>query len=417
MIFGCVADDFTGASDGASFLKKAGLHTILMNGIPEKKEENFTADAVVIALKSRTQEREEAVKECLDAFQWLRAKGAKILYFKYCSTFDSTDRGNIGPVIDAVLEKYQYPYTLLCPSLPVNGRTVRQGKLYVNGVLLENSSMREHPLTPMKKSRLADLMEKQGKYSCLETGMPVDGSFYERLQRETSGGSHCYIVPDYETDEQGKEIADTFSEAGFYTGGSGLMEHLANKLKAHICHKETTGFTKKRDCSSVILAGSCSQATLEQIEEYQKRGLPSYKILPERILNGELNAKKIWSESGMANQKIGMIYSSASPNEVQELQKKEGKERISGILEKTMADLAKIAVSEGMQNIIAAGGETSGAILKALGYQSYWIGNSIAPGVPIMIPVTEPSQRLALKSGNFGQKDFFTEAVKKMEEG
>ncbi len=150
MIFGCVADDFTGASDGASFLKKAGLHTILMNGIPEKKEENFTADAVVIALKSRTQEREEAVKECLDAFQWLRAKGAKILYFKYCSTFDSTDRGNIGPVIDAVLEKYQYPYTLLCPSLPVNGRTVRQGKLYVNGVLLENSSMREHPLTPMK---------------------------------------------------------------------------------------------------------------------------------------------------------------------------------------------------------------------------------------------------------------------------
>ena len=195
---GCVADDFTGAGDVASFFVKAGLVTVLYNGIPD--DSHTVAEgtqAVVIALKSRTQDREQAVADSLRAFGWLLQEGARKLYFKYCSTFDSTKEGNIGPVADAVMEKFGYPYTILCPALPVNGRTVEKGKLYVNGVLLEESSMRNHPLTPMRESELGRLIEMQSRYK----GISMAGKTKEQWKKEQETlcrqEGHCYLTVSY----------------------------------------------------------------------------------------------------------------------------------------------------------------------------------------------------------------------------
>lgn len=169
LLLGCVADDFTGGSDAASHLAAGGLNTILCNGVPAP---GFVppegCEAVVIALKSRTQETESAVADSMKAARWLAEQGAEQLYVKYCSTFDSRPCGNIGPIVDAILEAFNVPGTVLCPALPSNGRVVRDGILYVNGVPLAESPMKDHPLTPMWESRVAKLMEPQGKYACLE---------------------------------------------------------------------------------------------------------------------------------------------------------------------------------------------------------------------------------------------------------
>ncbi|MGI6071120.1 MAG: 3-oxo-tetronate kinase [Blautia sp.] len=416
IFFGCVADDFTGASDGASFLVKAGLDTVLINGIPQGDLTGFHGQAAVIALKSRTQERDGAVRDCLAAFQWLKEQGAEVLYFKYCSTFDSTDDGNIGPVIDAVMEKMEIPYTVLCPSLPVNGRTVKDGRLYVNGVLLEKSHMKEHPLTPMRKSRLADLMKRQGAYDCVETSIPVSHALWERIQEKLRKDGHCYVVPDYESDSQGEEIAKTFCGLRFFTGGSGLLEHLGacyqGKYEKGGQPEKATGVGGR----TLILAGSCSKMTLEQVETFKNSGGPGFFIDPQEMLDGGLTAAGIWETASRQDSETVFIYSSAPPAEVARAQAL-GKEKVSRRLEETMAQLVRCAMEDGIRKFVIAGGETSGAALQEIGYQAYRIGNSIAPGVPVMIPLQNPKLRLVLKSGNFGQKDFFMRAVSALEKG
>ena len=233
---GVVADDFTGASDAASFLAKAGAATVLYNGIPAKAETD-DVQAVVIALKTRTAPAGQAVEESLKAFSWLKEMGAEKLYFKYCSTFDSTSEGNIGPVIDGVLERFHIPYTVICPSLPVNGRTVKDGLLYVNGVLLENSSMRDHPLTPMRDSSLPRLLRTQGKYESVVVPL-------ERLSEPTGvlagdAGEHFYLIPDYYEENHGDLIADRFGHLPFLTGGSGLVGALGRQFMGR--QKRETG--------------------------------------------------------------------------------------------------------------------------------------------------------------------------------
>lgn len=416
---GCVADDFTGAADGASFLRRAGLSTVLINGIPGSDLGEIQAQAMVIALKSRTEERKQAVQDSLQAFQWLKEQGAEILYFKYCSTFDSTDQGNIGPVIDQVMETMGFPYTVLCPSLPVNGRTVKDGNLYVNGVLLEESHMKDHPLTPMRRSRIGDLMQVQGKYDCLETKTPPEKSLEEMIRRKLDESGHCYVVPDYETDLQGQQIVEAFSKLRFYTGGSGLLEHLGKRYGN--CFAEDGCISEKeemRDADDstnrvLLLAGSCSRATLEQIEDYKSKGLPAYQILPERVVLEQQTAEEIWKEAGAENKEVILFYSSASPQEVEQSQEL-GKERVSEALEAIMARLALKAREQGITKYVVAGGETSGAVLKALGHQAYRIGKSIAPGVPALKAVGRDSVELVPKSGNFGQKDFFVRAIKEL---
>ena len=433
IFLGVVADDFTGASDAASFLTASGVQTVLVNGTP--KQEILLPEgtrALVVALKSRTAPAEEAVQESLEAFAWLKEMGAEQLYLKYCSTFDSTEHGNIGPVVDAVMERYGYDRTVLCPSLPVNGRTVKDGILYVNGVKLEESSMRNHPLTPMKQSRLKDLMEAQGKYRCVELG-----ETYEMPLLPEPG--RCYLVPDYYEEEHGDRIAEAFGDLPFLTGGSGLVGALGRRyVKAHGTNKAGTceqgentqeqnsvtfehtesQFVDGRkpiatEKKALLLAGSCSAMTLKQIKKYQQSGCTSDRIIPSELLSGNQNLETFWNwvkeqESGV------LIYSSAEPEDMKKSQKL-GRERVAAAIENLLAGLAKKAVENGYTRIIVAGGETSGAVTKTLAYNTFLIGPSVAPGVPVMTPLAAPEIRLVLKSGNFGQEDFFERALRMTE--
>lgn len=408
MLIGCVADDFTGASDAASFLRRQGMKTVLFNEIPEEPlwEE---CDAAVIALKSRTAPVKEAVEDSINALQWLKENGAAQLYVKYCSTFDSTREGNIGPIMDAALETFHVPYTLLCPSLPVNGRTVKDGCLYVNGVPLHETHMKNHPLTPMWDADIGVLMQEQSKYPCLKVSAEElaagRAAVLAKVRAFAQGNEHFYVVPDYYEDIHAEWICSCFKDLPILSGGSGLLGAEAFRIE----RTDESGSVPKEDAGkSILLAGSCSAATLEQIERYQGTGKPSVKIDPWSLLSGEKSVDSIWAEA--SGQDGVLFYSSDRAENVRENQR-EGKEKVAQILEETMAALAKKAVEAGYTQVIVAGGETSGAVTKGLGYHSYIIGESIAPGVPVMIPAEAKEIRLVLKSGNFGQPEFFERAV------
>lgn len=426
ILLGVVADDFTGASDAASFAVRGGLRTVLFDGVPKQAAawgDSGGVQAVVIALKTRTVEPEEAVERSLEAFRWLRERGARHLYFKYCSTFDSTDRGNIGPVTDAVMERFGFPYTLLCPSLPVNRRTVCGGKLYVSGIPLHESHMKDHPLTPMADCRISALMGRQGRYPCvgIERGEIGGGEGERKLSRAARQSGHAYGVPDYETDADGAAIARAFAHLPFLTGGSGLAGELSRVYgeqerldRAAACEMaedgDAAGTVYPVRGRAILLAGSCSVMTLGQIRQYLQTGGPSVRLIPAEILSGRQTADTVW-EQVHGLEKAPLIYSSAGPDEVEESQRF-GRERVAAAIEELFAGLAKRAVAEGVTRVICAGGETSGAVTRALGFSGYGIGPSVAPGVPVMAPIERSSLRLVLKSGNFGQEDFFVRALK-----
>ena len=412
LFLGVVADDFTGASDAASFLVEAGVSTVMFNGVPEKLPElrDDTA-AVVVAMKTRTIPAEEAVQEMLAAFRWLKEIGAKQLYFKYCATFDSTAKGNIGPVADAVLDAWKLPCTILCPALPVNGRTVRDGKLYVNGIPLSESHMKNHPLTPMTESDVTKLIEMQSKYRAgkvsvekMREGVPICAGLPSGVR---------YLVPEFYEEQHGDLIAETFGDLPFLTGGSGLCGALGRRYmrlrnERGEARKEADAQTGAEPGKALLLAGSCSKITLEQIADYKAKGHPFLQILPEKLLAGEQSAETAfaWAEAAGSG---ALIYSSQSPEEMRASQTL-GQERVAEAIEQTMSDLAAMAVKAGWTRIISAGGETSGAVTRALGYGAFYIGQSVAPGVPVMAPVERPELRIVLKSGGFGQTDFFERA-------
>lgn len=409
-VFGCIADDFTGASDAASFLVKGGMSVRLYNGIPQQAPaaagEGEEDQALVIALKSRTQPTAQAVEDTLRAARFLLDQGVRQLYFKYCSTFDSTPQGNIGPVADALMDLTGAPYTLLCPALPVNGRTVEEGRLLVNGVPLDQSHMRNHPLTPMWDSRIDQLMKPQSKYPCRRLeGAPAS------FQPQGEEGPF-YLIPDYKTEQDGEAIAQAFWQLPLLTGGSGLLEPLAKiwtrELSApgQIPASATPG-------SALLLAGSCSKATLGQIAWYQSQGAPTYKLDPAAMLEGRQTLDDAWDfvTRNTTPEQAVLVYSSDTPEKVRQFQQL-GAQRVAALLEDTAAALAAKAVEAGFTRIISAGGETSGAVTKGLGFSSYRMGESVAPGVPIMAPTQRPDIRLILKSGNFGQEDFFGRALK-----
>ena len=403
-ILGCIADDFTGASDAASFLVKGGMSVQLYNGIPENASDLKPVQAIVIALKSRTQETLQAVADSKHAAQFLLDQGITHLYFKYCSTFDSTPQGNIGPVCDALLEQMKAPYSLLCPSLPVNGRTVSNGRLFVNGTPLDESPMKDHPLTPMWDSRISELMRPQSHYSCQI--LPRNASWHEPEYTEP-----FYLIPDYETDEDGEKIAKTFGHLPFLSGGSGLLKPLAEYLLSG------SGTSRQIPATAVpgkalLIAGSCSKMTLSQIAWYQAQNMPSLRMDPLALLNGTQTPEQIWEfiETHTDEQHAVLVYSSDTPEMVRRSQEL-GREKIASMLEQLSARLAEKAVEHGFTRIICAGGEASGAITKGLHFSSYEIGESIAPGVPAMVPALRPDIRLVLKSGNFGQEDFFGRAL------
>ena len=408
-LIGCIADDFTGAGDIASFFKKGNMRTVLFNGIPRK---DFIGDydAAVIALKTRTQETRAAVKSSMDALDWLKAHGYQHIYIKYCSTFDSTPQGNIGPIIDAAIEKLNVAYTILCPALPVNGRTVENGNLYVNGIPLHQSHMKYHPLTPMWDSNIEELMRPQGKFPCMMISRSQLYSEENDLKKMISNfarkNKHFYIVPDLTCDEDAARIVNLFGDLGLLTGGSGLAEHLGKSYCNSIISRAEYEPSKGR---ALILAGSCSKATLNQIQRFISDGGYAIKLFPEKLISGDQSTEDILSE---AVKHLGnvLIYTSDTPENVRKNQA-HGKKEVSSLLENATADIARQALKKGFTRFIVAGGETSGAVTKALGYASFDVGESVSPGVPILIPTENHDIRLVLKSGNFGVDTFFKDAV------
>jgi uncharacterized protein YgbK (DUF1537 family) len=412
---GCIADDFTGASDAASFLHENGLKTVLINGLPSANYSLQTkCDALVIALKSRTQQTASAVSDSLKACEYLMDRGVKLLYFKYCSTFDSTKEGNIGPVIDAIMERYGIKYTVICPAMLPNNRTVKDSLLYVGGVPLEETHMKHHPLTPMWSSDLIELIKPQGKYNSRAIKADIVGnkklldSFVKSaiFEAESREEEHFYFVPDYFTWQHGKNLADCFSNSLFLTGASGFLGDLAAHLDlvkdGKNCGPETVYSFKK---GRLILAGSCSQATQEQVKYYISQNKPSLRIDPGSIENvdGEI-VKCIEFVEKYGDQDI-LIYTSGSGG-IRET-KYFGSSGAHEYAEKIMSATAKEAIRLGIERLVVAGGETAGAVMVSLGFKSLLIGKSLAPGVPIMIPTDDRRINLVLKSGNFGDERFF----------
>lgn len=408
-ILGCIADDFTGASDAASFLQKGGMKVILYNGIPSESEISSEADAYVIALKSRTQETKSAVADSLRALDFLRSRGVSQIYLKYCSTFDSTPQGNIGPIADAVMEKLKQPYTILCPALPVNGRTVSHGEIFVNGIPLHKSSMKDHPLTPMWDSRISVLMKEQSHFPCFELSSELsDEQVLSTISELEKSYSHFYIVPDFVQEQDAKRLVHLYGFLPLLTGGSGLLTELARQYEGKI--SGSSAAFKLSDGPALILAGSCSQTTLSQIKHYQSLRKTSVKIDPQELADNKISAADIWKKVSENHPGQALIYTSDTSETVRQIQEKNGS-GISELIEQTLAQIATLAVQQGYKRIVVAGGETSGAITKALNYHSFYVGDSIAPGVPVLIPLENPDVRLVLKSGNFGSKDFFEKAL------
>lgn len=406
LFIGCIADDFTGGSDAASFLQKAGLNTILVNG--EHLQEDllrYDPEALVVALKSRSIPSEEAVAQTTRAARWLLEHGAQHLYFKYCSTFDSTPAGNIGPVTDALLELTDQRYTVLCPSLPINGRTVRNGVLYVNGVPLAETSMRVHPVNPMRKSDLTELMREQSAYPCV--WLTADQM---RAAEWKPAAGRCTLVPSYETDEDGRKIAEVFGHLRLLTGGSGLLRHLGEQyLAGRPGTAAYDGSPAVYGAPRLLLAGSCSSMTQKQVRHYLDRGGKAIRIYPDRLLSGTQTEEQLRQAIAGTNSEI-LLYSTSTPEEVRRCQES-GAEQISAILEALMGRLAVYGLKRGFRRLVVAGGETSGAVAQALDIHQYRIGKDAAPGVPELWPLERPELSLVLKSGNFGDEDFFLTAL------
>lgn len=414
---GCVADDFTGASDVASFLTKGGARCLLINGVPKQDfviKEGY--DAVVIALKTRTIAVEAAICDTTKSFDWLLDHGAKTLYFKYCSTFDSTPKGNIGPVLDELLERYNIPYTILCPALPVNKRIVREGILYVDGQPLGESPMKDHPLNPMWNSSVVRLMNDQSKYQSFIVDYHLmeqpDAAVQHVIEELKQKNNHFYISVDYFEEKHGERLAELFADLPLLSGGSALPMHL---FQYYAKNKQTSGREYIHDSPGntssqrgLILSGSCSVATCNQVQNFIDAGGTAYRIDANRLMNGSQTVEDIWRWVVHNKSNDVLIYSS---DDNCHSGKPEDQARISHVLEGAVARLGRLAVEYGIANIIVAGGETSGAVIQSLGSDAFEIGESLAPGVPILFPLDYPKLKIALKSGNFGQPDFFSRAL------
>ena len=414
LLIGCVADDFTGASDAASFLANNGAQCLLFSGVPNRDYALPGGyDAVVVALKTRSVKPALAVTETGAAFRWLSNEGAEKLYFKYCSTFDSTKEGNIGPVLDSLLETYDLCYTTLCPALPVNNRTVRDGHLYVNGIPLDQSHMKHHPLNPMWDSFIPNLMQPQSKYPSHvldhKTLTLGDEAVRRHIEDLLAKGEKFHLILDCLERDHGVKLAGLFADLPLNSGGSSFVGEIFRTLKP--CAKSRVRSTAYQG-RGLILSGSCSEATLGQVRYFLKHGGASFMIDPVKLAEGSLTLDEIWSFIETRSGDV-LVYSSQDHSDVKRNLELSGA-AVSELLEQTMANLGSRAASYGIKNIVVAGGETSGAVTRALNYSAYEIGASVDPGVPILYPLYFSEMQIVLKSGNFGGEDFFVKALAMM---
>ena len=415
MILGCIADDFTGATDLANTLTRRGMKTIQTIGLP--KGEAPEADAIVVALKSRTIPAAEAVSQSLEACRWLKANGARQIFFKYCSTFDSTDDGNIGPVADALLDELGADFTIACPAFPENKRTIYLGHLFVGDVLLSDSSMRHHPLTPMTDSSLVRVLGRQSKhkvglvpYSVVKGGAPAIAQAFADLRAQ----GYRHAITDAIEDRDLENIGAAASSLALITGGSGIAIGLpANyRMARHLPRRDGAEALDPVGGPGVVLSGSCSAATLGQVERMKAKH-PARAIDPEALASApDKTADDLvaWAKTEL-KKGPALIYASAAPEAVAAVQQKFGREKAGAMVEHAIARIARGLSDAGVHRFVIAGGETSGAVVSALGVEALEIGPQIAPGVPATLSVGKTRYALALKSGNFGGPDFFSEAL------
>ncbi len=417
MFLGCIADDLTGATDLSLMLSREGLRMIQTTGVPLDALDLENIDAVVVALKSRTIPVNQAVAQSLAAADWLLNHGAKRLFFKYCSTFDSTDQGNIGPVAEALLARAGDNFTIACPAFPANGRSIYMGNLFVNGVPLAESSMRDHPLTPMRDSDLRRVLARQTRcevghvaYADVESG---PNSIKSAFAREKAAGERIVIV-DALSDGHLRAIGKAAVNLKLITGGSGVAIGLpAAYVEAGLIARLTPPLQKLQTPNgrAIVLAGSCSAATRGQVQVAIAAGMPSFRIDPLAIAGGELTVETVLQWLGEQHTtNIPMIYSSDDPENVGLVQKKLGRDAAGQSVENLLAGVAKALPNLGFSRLLVAGGETSGAVVEALGIKALSIGPEIDPGVPWTLSLSGPKMALALKSGNFGTPDFFLKA-------
>jgi len=417
MLLGCIADDLTGATDLALMLTREGLRTVQTNGLPQDDLDLDDVDAVVVALKSRTIAAADAVGQSLAAAEKLIAAGAQRFFFKYCSTFDSTDQGNIGPVAEALLKRLDTPFTIACPAFPATGRSIYMGQLFVNGIPLAESSMRDHPLTPMRDSDLRRVLRRQTKsevghvtYVDVEKGSDAIRAAFER---EKSAGRAIAIV-DALSDAHLRKIGKACVDLKLVTGGSGVAIGLpAGYQEAGLIGKLTPAprTITAPPGRAAVLAGSCSIATREQVQKAIDAGLPAFRIDPMAVADGSLTADTVfhWIER-QAKTSIPLVYSSDAPKNVQAVQERLGRDHAGHVVERLLADVARKLTAQGFTRLIVAGGETSGAVVNGLGVKALSIGPEIDPGVPWTRSRSSLDVALALKSGNFGAPDFFLKA-------
>jgi len=413
MRLGVIADDFTGATDIASFLVQNGLTTIQFNGIPAS-EEMTEAQAIVISLKSRSCPADQAVSQSLAALAWLQKQGCERFYFKYCSTFDSTAQGNIGPVTDALLNALGETQTVICPALPVNGRTVYQGYLFVGDQLLSDSGMRHHPVTPMQDSNLMRLMTSQatGKAGLIAAAQIDQGaeSVRQALDQLAEQGI-SYVVTD--TLHQGHllTLGEALSDRRLVTGGSGLAIGLARQWATAETDAEAEQAGRPRGDRAVVLSGSCSQMTNRQVAAYRQLA-PACEVEIEHCLeDAEGYARQLcdWVEANSHQTMAPLLFATADAQQLQVIQQRYGAQRSSEAVEQLFAAVTRELKQRGWQRFIVAGGETSGVVAQSLGVTAFHIGPTISPGVPWVRDIHQPLS-LALKSGNFGDEDFFRRA-------
>lgn len=419
VLLGCIADDFTGATDLASFLVKSGMRTVQLIGVPSVAVDLSKADAVVIALKSRTMPSDVAVAQSLEALEWLKKQQCEQYYFKYCSTFDSTENGNIGPVTDALLDNLNEEFTIICPSLPVNGRTVYKGHLFVNDSLLNESGMQNHPLTPMTDANLMRVMASQasGKVGLVPFETISEGAESIKQAFNELAKAHRYAVVDTVSNDDLYSIGAASANLKLLTGGSGLSVGLAKNFenKGLFQIRTNSAELSKVKGEAVVLSGSCSVMTQKQVARFQQN-FQSKKILPLDIASGKstLNDFLTWFDDNR-NAGTVMFYATDTPENIKRVQAELGVERASEIVENFMAELVSTLEKKGVTKFIVAGGETSGAVVKALNPSMLKIGSSIAPGVPLTEIAGDSPKLVALKSGNFGDECFFEKALEMMQ--
>lgn len=417
ILLGCIADDFTGATDLANNLVRAGMRVVQTIGVPAEPLDT-DADAVVVALKSRTIPAAEAVAQSLQALKWLQAQGAQQIYFKYCSTFDSTPEGNIGPVTDALMAALGTSFTIATPAFPDNKRTVFKGYLFAGDVLLSESGMQNHPLTPMTDPNLVRVLQAQTKQrvGLIDHQVVAQGAdaVRARIAALKAEGVAIAIIDAVSNDDL-LRMGPALAELPLLTAGSGVA--IALPANFGLAPSSQAASLPAAGGRQAIVSGSCSTATNGQVLAFIQSGRPALAIDPLRIAAGvDVAAEALaWAEPLLQDGPV-LVYSTAEPRDVRAIQGQLGVEEAGALVERTLAQIARGLVARGVQQLVVAGGETSGACVQALGIAQMRIGGQIDPGVPWCHAAVDAALKapeglhITLKSGNFGTPDFFTKA-------